>query len=36
MGPVERSEFGGSDEYWMANGSLVFQQGDYRIYRVSG
>ncbi len=36
MGPIERSEFGGSDEYWMANGSLVFQQGDYRIYRVSG
>jgi hypothetical protein len=36
MGPIERSEFGGSDEYWMANGSLVFHQGDYRIYRVSG
>ncbi len=35
MGPIERSEFNGSDDYWMANGSLVFDQGDYRIYRVS-
>jgi hypothetical protein len=35
MGPIERSEFGGSDDYWMANGTLVFQQGDYRIYRVA-
>ena len=36
MGPIERSEFNGSDDYWMANGSLVFEQGDYRIYRVTG
>jgi hypothetical protein len=36
MGPIERSEFGGSDNYWMANGTLVFHQGDYRIYRVTG
>ena len=36
MGPIERSEFNGSDDYWLANGSLVFEQGDYRIYRVTG
>ena len=36
MGPIERSQFNGSDSYWMANGTLVFQQGDYSIYRVTG
>jgi uncharacterized membrane protein len=34
MGPIERSEHGGSDEYWSAHGDLVFEAGDYRIYRV--
>jgi uncharacterized membrane protein len=36
MGPIERSQFNGSDSYWMANGTLVFHQGDYSIYRVTG
>jgi hypothetical protein len=36
MGPIERSQFNGSDGYWMANGTLVFHQGDYSIYRVTG
>ncbi len=35
MGPIERSQFGGSDEYWTANGTLVFERGDYRIYRTN-
>jgi uncharacterized membrane protein len=35
IGPRERSEYGASDEYWEENGSLVFEDGDYRIYRVS-
>ena len=34
MGPIERSQYAGSDDYWSAHGTLVFQQGDYRIYRV--
>jgi hypothetical protein len=35
MGPIERSQFQGSDSYWMIHGTLVFQQGSYRIYRVA-
>jgi hypothetical protein len=35
IGPRERSEYGASDEYWEENGSLVFEDGDYRIYRVA-
>lgn len=34
MGPDERRDFAGSDAYWAVNGQLVFQQGEYRIYRV--
>jgi len=34
MGPIERSQFQGSDEYWTRHGTLVFDKGDYRIYRV--
>jgi uncharacterized membrane protein len=34
MGPIERSDFKGSDEYWTKHGTLVFDQGDYRIYHV--
>lgn len=36
MGPIERSEFAGSDDYWTLNGTLAFEQGEYRIYRVAG
>jgi hypothetical protein len=36
MGPLERREFAGSDDYWTVNGTLVFEQGEYRIYRVAG
>ena len=34
MGPIERSQFQGSDEYWTRHGTLVFDKGDYRIYQV--
>jgi hypothetical protein len=35
MGPIERSQFNGSDEYWTAHGTLVFHQGEYRIYQLT-
>jgi hypothetical protein len=34
IGPRERSEYGASDDYWEEHGSLVFEDGDYGIYRV--
>lgn len=34
IGPRERFEAGADDEYWLANGTLVFEQGDYRIFEV--
>jgi hypothetical protein len=36
MGPIERSQFNGSDSYWLAHGTLVFHQDNYSIYRVTG
>jgi hypothetical protein len=35
IGPIERSQFAGDDAYWAAAGRLVFEQGEYRIYRVA-
>jgi hypothetical protein len=33
IGPVERREFQASDDHWAQHGTLVFEQGDHRIYR---
>ncbi|MEO7398813.1 MAG: hypothetical protein ABIW84_09635 [Ilumatobacteraceae bacterium] len=34
IGPIERREFAASDDYWSVNGSVVFAEGEYRIYRI--
>lgn len=34
IGPWERAEYAASDDYWAANGELVVEQGDFRLYRV--
>jgi hypothetical protein len=35
IGPRERSDYGASDDFWNEHGSLAFEDGDYRIYRVA-
>ena len=34
VGPRERTESSASDAYWSRHGTLVFERGSYRIYRV--
>ncbi len=34
IGPRERTEYQASDDFWRSHATLVFDQGDYRIYRV--
>ncbi len=36
IGPSERREDAASDDYWSTHGDLVFEQGEYRLYRVAG
>jgi hypothetical protein len=34
IGPRERREMAASDDFWRGAGTLVFEAGEYRIYRV--